>query len=127
MRRGTLQRKTPLARGTSTLARGAIKKRKPKKRPGHDPKMLAACRDQHCYLRIPGVCLGDIAPTVPCHQNEGKGMGLKTPDERTVPGCNACHYEYDQGNKFTREEKRGFFNAAYQLWAIKRDGEKNVT
>jgi hypothetical protein len=51
-------------------------------------------------------------------------MGLKTPDEKTVPGCNACHFEYDQGKRFTREQKRGFFNVAYGLWAPYRDGGK---
>lgn len=132
MKRGApLQRKTPLhakkpmARGSTTLTRSTIKKRAPKKRPGHNQAMLDACRGQHCYLRLPrGVCRDDVATTVPAHENQGKGMGLKVPDERTVPACYWCHYEYDQGKLFTREEKRAFFIAAHQRWAAYRDGQK---
>lgn len=116
-----LRRKTPLARGTSQLRRSTIKKRAPKKRPGHDKRMLEACRGQHCYLRIPGVCRDDTATTVPAHRNEGKGTGLKVPDKFTLPACFWCHFEYDQGMRFTREEKRGFFNAAYPRWAAYRE------
>lgn len=116
-----LRRKTPLARGTSQLRRTAMKKRAPKKRPGHDKRMLDACRDQHCYLAIPGVCRGDTATVVPAHRNEGKGVGLKVPDALTVPACMACHCEYDQGKRFTREEKRELFNAAYRRWAAYRE------
>jgi hypothetical protein len=130
MKRGApLQRKTPLrakkpmVRGAATLMRSTIQKRTPKKRPGHDKAMLAACRGQHCYLRLPGVCRDDTATTVPAHRNEGKGMGLKVPDEQTVPACYWCHYEYDQGKLFTREQKREFFNVAYKRWAAYRDDQ----
>lgn len=127
MKRTPLIRKTPMARGTSTLARTATKRRAPKKRPGHDKRMLEACRGQHCYLRIPGVCRGDTATVVPAHRNEGKGMGLKVADALTVPACMACHMEYDQGKRFTREEKRGFFNAAYDRWSAYRESELGLT
>ncbi|QMV32654.1 HNH endonuclease [Ralstonia phage Cimandef] len=120
-RSAPLVRKAPISRGTSQLKRTAMKKRAPKKRPGHDKRMLDACRGQHCYLRIPGVCRDDTATTVPAHRNEGKGVGLKVPDKYTLPACYWCHYEYDQGNRFTREEKRGLFNAAYPRWAAYRE------
>ncbi|WP_454760642.1 hypothetical protein [Caulobacter segnis] len=60
---------------------------------------------------------GDV---VPAHRNEGKGMGLKNPDFMWAALCTLkCHYELDQGNKWSREEKRAFWNAAYwrtQMW-----------
>lgn len=89
-----------------------------------DQKALDACRGQPCYLRIPGICLGPhrTDTTVPAHQNEGKGMGLKVPDLQSVPACFACHSEYDQGHLFTREEKRGFFYTAHGQWQPVRQG-----
>lgn len=60
---------------------------------------------------------GDV---VAAHRNEGKGAGLKNPDFMWAALCTLkCHYELDQGNKMTREEKRAFWNAAYwrtQMW-----------
>jgi len=130
-----MQRKTPMKRtafkrkptslnphsGAAVLKGTTFKRKKRKKRTGHDKAMRDICASQPCYLRIPGVCCGDRRTTVPAHRNEGKGMGLKTPDELTVPACFTCHAEYDQGNKLTRDEKRGLFNAAYDRWAPYRD------
>lgn len=53
-----------------------------------------AARDQECTLLIPGVGYHDTATTVLCHSNflaDGKGMGLKAPDEAAAFGCSACH------------------------------------
>jgi hypothetical protein len=53
-----------------------------------------AARDQDCTLLIPGVVYHDTATTVLCHSNflaDGKGMGLKAPDEAAAFGCSACH------------------------------------
>ncbi|AMQ96088.1 hypothetical protein DA70_24725 [Pandoraea pnomenusa] len=131
-----MQRKKPLKRtgfkraasavlspfsGKAALKGTTFKRKARKKREGHDRAALAACAAQPCYLRIPGVCCGDWQTTVPAHRNEGKGMGLKTPDRLTVPACFTCHAEYDQGNKLTRDEKRGLFNVAYDRWAPYRD------
>lgn len=104
---------------------GEIRKHKPKPRPGRDPKMLEACRGQDCWLAIPGVCCGDIATVVPCHANwsdYGKSMGRKADDEFSVPGCRSCHSELDQGRLFTKEEKRGLWEAAFERWQPYRDG-----
>lgn len=105
--------------------RTPIVKHKPKPRPGHDKAMLEACRGQDCWLAIPGVCQGDVATVVPCHRNEGKGMGLKVPDVFTVPGCLHCHSAYDSGRHLTREEKRAIWNAAYERWQPYRDKEES--
>ncbi|MEQ4618468.1 MAG: nuclease domain-containing protein [Corticimicrobacter sp.] len=89
--------------------------------------MLKACKGQSCYLKVPGVCLGAAGndTVVPCHSNQqahGKGMGLKAPDQFTVPGCRACHAWLDQGPA-DRETKFKTWNEAYSRWVEVRDGE----
>lgn len=139
-RTAPLTRKTPLratgfrlSSGSSatltrqpTLQRAAIKSRAPKKRAGHEPKYLAACRGERCFLSFPGCCsyVGD--PTVvAAHRNQGKGMGLKVPDVFTIPACHFCHSVYDQSG-MDREFKRAAFDWAYTRWsaarAIKMEG-----
>jgi len=107
--------------GAAALKGTTFKRKARKKRKGHDRAVLSLCGGQPCYLRIDGVCCGDWRTTVPAHRNEGKGMGLKTPDKFTVPACFTCHTEYDQGHRLTRDEKRGYFNAAYDRWEPYRD------
>ncbi len=61
----------------------------------------------------------DRDTVVPAHSNEaahGKGLGLKARDEFTVPACWRCHYELDQGHRFTHEQKCVFWRAAYARW-----------
>jgi hypothetical protein len=125
-----MQRKTPLKssgfkrkspfkntadRATAEM-RAEKKRRMSKRKSGEDKRMRDACRDEPCYLRIPQLCTSNPKTSVPAHRNEGKGMGLKTPDIFTVPGCPACHHEYDQGKRFEREFKRALWNAAYARW-----------
>ncbi|MDH1299698.1 nuclease domain-containing protein [Achromobacter sp. GD03932] len=116
------RRATPYAAGIerqATLQRAAIKRRAPKKRAGHDPKYLAACRGEPCYLQIPGVCRGELESVVPCHANwsaYGKGMGIKAKDIYTVPGCFCCHACLDQGFSLTDAEKRATWEWAYNRW-----------
>lgn len=138
LRRSELKRKTPLSAGgarffsgtgatltrQSTLQRAAIKRRAPKKRAGHEPKYLAACRGEPCFLQIPGVCRGERDTVVPCHANwsdYGKGMGIKAPDIYTVPGCARCHACLDQGMTLTKAEKRATWEWAYTRWSAARD------
>ncbi|BBP95949.1 hypothetical protein BSFA1_10780 [Burkholderia sp. SFA1] len=124
MKRSTpLARKTPMKRSpfktadrSTSLRRTEMKKRARKPKVGDDKLMRDACRDEPCYLRIPGVCMSNPKTSVPAHRNEGKGMGLKTPDVFTVPGCPTCHHEYDQGKRFLREHKRALWSAAYARW-----------
>lgn len=127
-----MQRKTPLVRTgfnrqsglfssltTKTpLQRVAIKKRARRPKAGDDKRMRDACRNEPCYLRFPGICLcRDPEETiVPAHRNEGKGEGLKNPDELTLPACFWCHYEYDQGKLFMRPYKRERWDAGYVEW-----------
>ncbi|SPB16509.1 gp74 [Caballeronia novacaledonica] len=131
-----MKRSTPLARKTPLKSSGFKRKspftntadrataemrvekrlRATKRKSGEDKRMRDACRDEPCYLRIPGVCTSNPKTSVPAHRNEGKGMGMKTPDVFTVPGCPTCHHEYDQGKRFLREHKRALWNAAYARW-----------
>ena len=130
LRRSSMTRKTPLKatgfrRATpyaagierqAPLQRTAFKRRAPKKRAGHEPKYLAACRGECCFLSFPGCCsyVGD--PTVvAAHQNQGKGMGMKVPDVFTIPACHFCHSVYDQSG-MDREFKRAAFDWAYTRW-----------
>lgn len=118
-RRTPLTRKNPL-KASAGLTRTAFKRRAPKKRPGyHEPKYLAACRGEPCYLQIPGVCRGERDTVVPCHANwsdYGKGMGIKAPDIYTVPGCARCHACLDQGMTLTKTEKKATWEWAYTRW-----------
>lgn len=122
MKRTALTRTTPLVsrapmkRGTAMLTRTPWKKRAPKRRPGHDREMLQACRDEPCYLLMPRIACAPRDTVVPAHENQGKGMGIKTADARSVPACWACHCAYDQGAHHTRDEKRAAFLAAFGRW-----------
>jgi hypothetical protein len=121
-RRSPLTRKTPL-KATTGLQRTQFKRRAPKKRAGHEPKYLAACRGERCFLSFPGCCsyVGD--PTVvAAHRNQGKGMGLKVPDVFTIPACHFCHSVYDQSG-MDREFKRAAFDWAYTRWSAARDSK----
>ncbi|CUJ66681.1 nuclease domain-containing protein [Achromobacter xylosoxidans] len=143
LRRTPLTRKTPLKatgirRDTTyaggierqaTMQRAAIKRRAPKKRAGHEPKYLAACRGEPCFLQIPGVCRGERDTVVPCHANwsdYGKGMGIKAPDIYTVPGCARCHACLDQGMTLTKAEKRATWEWAYTRWSAARASKLEI-
>ena len=121
-----MMRRAALSRGTATLRRTPMKRKTPKRRPGHDKAMLDACRGQPCYLAIPGVCRGDIATVVPCHANSsryGKGMGIKAHDKFTVPGCMHCHQWLDQGPA-DRHVKAAHWDWAYNRWSAVRDAQQ---
>ncbi|SSW64336.1 hypothetical protein AVE30378_01038 [Achromobacter veterisilvae] len=116
MRSTPLTRKTPMPKGSTPLSRSPIKRRAPKKRAGHEPKYLAACRGECCYLNFAGCKSYEGDPTVvPAHQNEGKGMGLKVPDRFSVPACHFCHALYDQSG-IDRDIKRATWEWAYNCW-----------
>lgn len=126
----TLTRKKPIQRSAfsrkdspfgptsakTQMKRTAIKKKARKPKAGDDKTMRDACRDEPCYLRIRDVCNGDWRTCVPAHRNENKGGGLKNPDYFTLPACFACHYEFDQGKRFFRQQKRDMWNEAFERW-----------
>jgi hypothetical protein len=70
------------------IARG-MKSSRPKMTP-----IRSAARGQDCTLRLDGVCNFNPETTVLCHSPylaDGRGMGIKAPDECAAFGCNACH------------------------------------
>lgn len=121
---GELKRKTPLARTCglkqgSEIARTPMKKSRPKRRPQAERRYADACRGEPCYLLIPGAPAHPVESVVPCHSNQqkdGKGMGLKASDEKTVPGCAWCHHQLDQGTLLAKGERREYFDDAYRRW-----------
>lgn len=56
------------------------------------------CRDQPCYIRLPGICNGNPETSVPAHLRliGVSGMGLKAPDIFVCPGCSDCHDAVDR-------------------------------
>jgi hypothetical protein len=108
---------------TQTLMRkAAIKTKKKRVTVAEGAKYLAACRNEPCYLRVPGVCrLNPMDDTVvPCHSNQsrhGKAGGLKAVNEFTVPGCNPCHRWIDQNRVGTpKQVKFDVWDAGYEMW-----------
>lgn len=138
----TLQRKTPMKRSgwksgpakqsdwrsdlRANPKRSTLQSKPKRATVAEGSKYLAACRGEPCFLRIVGVCWGDTESVVPAHRNEGKGMGLKVPNILTCPACYACHAEYDQGKRFTREQKRELWNAGYAEWEPVRARKMNL-
>ena len=61
---------------------------------------------------LPCACCFREGQTQAAHANHiGKGMALKAPDCWTVPLCVECHREFDQGKRWTKQEKRELMTA----------------
>lgn len=108
-----------LCRPTGALHRGvyapvaAVPAPAPKADHYRDPVLLEMARNRPCLLLVPGICNHRLDTTVAAHQNEGKGMALKAPDNRSVWGCMACHGWLDQSGA-PREQKREAFAEGLQ-------------
>ena len=98
----------PLHRGTYA---GGTTGAAPKDEAYRDPVLLEMARGRPCLLLVPGVCNHRQDTTVACHQNEGKGMGIKAPDSSSCWGCLACHTWYDQGPAPRRQKRMVFMGA----------------
>jgi hypothetical protein len=64
----------------------------------------------HCGKYNDGTIVG-------AHSNflrDGKGRGIKAHDYRVAALCFTCHSELDQGNKLSREERRGMWEEAHR-------------
>lgn len=85
----------------------------PKMRPLRDQALRDMAQGRPCLLLVPACCNARQDTTCTCHENQGKGMGLKQSDERSAWGCVACHRWYDQSGA-PREHKRAVFEAALQ-------------
>lgn len=81
--------------------------------------LLDLARDQACVM-----CGAQDGSIVWAHSNlleHGKGKGQKAHDGMGAFLCYRCHYEYDQGKRMSKEERRDFVLTAicrtYQrLW-----------
>lgn len=73
---------------------------------------------------MPCVCCMREGQSQAAHRNERKGLALKVSDAWTVPLCVECHAEFDQGRKWTRDEKRAMFLEwlAITIDRLARDG-----
>lgn len=60
-------------------------------------KLRRLARDQHCMVRLPGVCNRDSATTVLAHLRLAglSGLGFKCPDALAAWTCAACHQYCD--------------------------------
>lgn len=118
-------KRSPMKPSTKPMARGAPMKVRRKARPKIDGiDYLSLCRGQECFLLLPMVRFHDQDTVVPCHSNQardGKGMGIKASDRKTVPGCRECHFQIDAGKGLTREQKFSAWDAAYARWSNYRE------
>ena len=54
-------------------------------------------------------------PSQAAHSNwHGKGMALKASDDLVAALCLRCHWEVDQGNKLTKDERKALWLKAYR-------------
>jgi predicted Fe-S protein YdhL (DUF1289 family) len=116
-----LKARKPMSRGTSQLKRASkpMRSRRLGKPQRPDKHLADMCHGQDCYAQIQDLCRNNRETVVPMHSNQlkhGKGKGIKAPDKMTCPGCDLCHHEIDQGNRFTKEEKFAIWDAAYAKW-----------
>jgi hypothetical protein len=81
-----------------------------------DEAHLARIRRLPCICRnMPGAQCSDVIQAM--HRDEGKGLGMKTSDLETLPGCSACHASWTDNTQgpfknWPREMKRAWFVAA---------------
>jgi hypothetical protein len=83
------------------------------------------CRDQPCYIRLPGICNGNPETSVPAHLRLSgvSGMGIKAPDIFVCPGCIECHDAVDR-RRHTHLDRdyvlqahyEGVIRWQYELW-----------
>ncbi len=78
----------------------------PKERPARDEayrRLVAALPCAHC---------GRPGPSQVCHVDQGKGMGIKTSDYDTWPGCadtplrQGCHSIIGSSGQYTKDQRR---------------------
>jgi hypothetical protein len=100
----TVKPRTPALRRDDGKARMSVPI--PKERPARDEayrRLVAALPCAHC---------GRPGPSQVCHVDQGKGMGIKTSDYDTWPGCadalfrQGCHSIIGSSGRLSRDERR---------------------
>jgi hypothetical protein len=112
LRVAAIQAKAAFPRSRESKPRKSLKSSRPKMTP-----IRASARGEECTLRFPGICNRNPETTAWCHSNrleDGKGMGLKAPDEEGCYGCSDCHVWLDGGyaGRMSREAVDARFDAA---------------
>ncbi len=80
---------------------------------------------KHTYIRSPKLLRAVAELSCQCcgHPNSqaahsnwtgGKGQGVKADDNHIAALCLKCHWEIDQGNKMTKEERKEKWLAAHR-------------
>lgn len=75
-------------------------------------KLLELARKLPCTI-----CGIDDGTIVAAHSNQlrdGKGKGIKASDYRIASLCFKCHYELDQGTKYSKGERMYFWEEAHR-------------
>jgi hypothetical protein len=112
VKRSSLNRSKPMARGKRIAARRATPRRSSY---FADPAYLDFVRAQPCaiarHFELPAWC----GPSEPDHQREGAGAGQKRPDPFAYPACRA-HHECQHAltgvfTGFTRDARRAVVSA----------------
>jgi hypothetical protein len=87
MRRTPLKRSAPLARGSSSMKRSAIKRKRPRGQPPErkDEAVLAFARRRRC------ACCNRPPPSHAHHPRTGAGIGIKSHDAGVIPLCLGGH------------------------------------
>ena len=101
--------RSPMPQRTQPMPKGkGLRKPRPARRKLAvvDGDWLDAVRSIPCCVRC-----GQFG-VVPAHRNMGKGMSQKTDDVATAALCDACHHDLDNGNTFTREDRRSILDKA---------------
>ena len=73
-------------------------------------KLLNGARGKPCVM-----CGTENGTTVAAHSNlleHGKGKGIKAHDGMMAWLCYTCHFNYDQGTRMDKQEKRDFILTA---------------
>lgn len=117
-RRGVMAMVEPVVRGVkppTSLASGAVR--------GVKPVTYRSEAWRRAVASLPCVHCGREGQTQAAHPNHiGKGMGIKASDSWCCPLCVDCHAEFDQGRRWTKEEKRTLM----ERWIIETINELAV-
>jgi hypothetical protein len=75
-------------------------------------RLLELARQLPC--QVCGRSDGTVAAAHSNRQMDGKGTGIKANDYRIAAMCAACHFEIDNGNNLSREERQDMWETAHR-------------
>lgn len=124
LRRTPMKRGLPLARTGGLKRGGSLPRKRSKPRRSSrviDKAHLAFVRTLPCCA--PGCWR--TGPSDPNHATEGRGLGQKADDRKTVPNCRRCHRAFHDGTGaftgMTKEERRAWHAAEVEkVMALKQ-------